>query len=118
MIFLGFVDSWAAVASGGLSLSENYLYTTEAFRAYYDHLTPRRRARRSCAGAVDVPRLVSNAVALLGPQEAGRRVAVLMEKREGDREDPPQMIFMLQEAAVHARRRPRDMASWSEARSR
>ena len=34
--------SWTrgpSVASGGLSLSENYLYTTEAFRAYYDHLT-------------------------------------------------------------------------------
>ena len=30
---------------------------------------------------VDVPRLVSNAVALLGPEEAGRRVAVLLEKR-------------------------------------
>ncbi len=40
VILLGFVDSWAAVASGGLSLSENHLYTVEAFRAYYDHLTP------------------------------------------------------------------------------
>ena len=39
VIFLGFVDSWASVASGGLSLSENYLYTTEAFNGYYDHLT-------------------------------------------------------------------------------
>ena len=38
MIFLGFVDSWASVASGGLSLSENYLYTTQAFRVH-DHLT-------------------------------------------------------------------------------
>src|SRR5206468_7950077 len=39
VIFLGFVDTWASVASGGLSLSENYLYTTQAFEAYYDHLT-------------------------------------------------------------------------------
>ena len=39
VIFLGFVDTWASVASGGLSLSENYLYTTEALRAYYDHLS-------------------------------------------------------------------------------
>ena len=30
-IFLGFVDSWASVASGGLSLSENYLYTNRRF---------------------------------------------------------------------------------------
>src|SRR5690606_31730392 len=40
VIFLGFVDSWASVASGGLSLSENYLYTTEAFAGYHDRLTP------------------------------------------------------------------------------
>ena len=39
IIFLGFVDSWASVASGGLSLSENYLYTTQALQGYYDHLT-------------------------------------------------------------------------------
>ena len=39
VVFLGFVDSWASVASGGLSLSENYLYTTGGFRAYLDHLT-------------------------------------------------------------------------------
>ena len=65
MIFLGFVDSWAAVASGGLSLSENYLYTTEAFRAYYDHLTP-DGALTIMRWKEDVPRLVSNAVALLG----------------------------------------------------
>src|SRR6059036_1219647 len=39
VIFMGFVDTWASVASGGLSLSENYLYTAQAFEAYYDHLT-------------------------------------------------------------------------------
>lgn len=33
------VDTWAAAASGAYSLSENFLYTTEAFLDYYDHLT-------------------------------------------------------------------------------
>jgi predicted membrane-bound spermidine synthase len=94
VILLGFVDSWAAVASGGLSLSENHLYTVEAFDAYEDHLTPDGELV-ILRWDVDVPRLVSNAVALLGPQEAGRRVAVLLEKRVGNREDPPQMIFIL-----------------------
>ncbi len=94
VILMGFVDSWAAVASGGLSLSENHLYTVEAFRAYYDHLTPDGEIA-ILRWSVDIPRLVSNAVALLGPQEAGRRVAVLLELREGNREDPPQMIFLL-----------------------
>ncbi len=93
VILLGFVDSWAAVASGGLSLSENHLYTTEAFRAYYDHLTP-DGALVILRWDVDVPRLVSNAIAVLGREEAGKRVAVLFEKR-GTRQDPSQMIFML-----------------------
>ena len=44
---------------------------------------------------VDVPRLVSNSVALLGAEEARQRIVVLFERREGDRENPPQMIFML-----------------------
>ncbi len=33
------VDTWAAAAAGAYSLSENFLYTTEAFLDYYDHLT-------------------------------------------------------------------------------
>jgi len=94
VILMGFVDSWAAVASGGLSLSENHLYTVEAFQAYYDHLTPGGLIA-ILRWNVDIPRLVANAVAMLGPEQAGRHVAVLLEKRSGNREDPPQMIFML-----------------------
>ena len=94
VILMGFVDSWAAVASGGLSLSENHLYTVEAFQAYSDHLTPDGEIA-ILRWDVDIPRLVSNAVAMLGAEEAGKRVAVLLETREGNREDPPQMIFIL-----------------------
>lgn len=94
VVLMGFVDSWAAVASGGLSLSENHLYTVEAFKAYLDHLTPDGQLV-ILRWDVDAPRLVSNAVALLGAGEAGRRVAVLLETREASLEDPPQMIFML-----------------------
>lgn len=32
------VDTWSALASGAYVLSENYLYTKEAFGEYYDHL--------------------------------------------------------------------------------
>ncbi len=35
------IDTWAAGGSGAFALSENSLYTVEAFRAYYDHLTDR-----------------------------------------------------------------------------
>ena len=33
------VDTWAASAAGAFALTENYLYTQEAFRNYWDHLT-------------------------------------------------------------------------------
>jgi hypothetical protein len=92
-IFLGFVDSWASVASGGLSLSENHLYTTEAFQAYYDHL--------SDDGILvilrwdnDIPRLVSNSVATLGAEAAAKRIVALLE-RQGEPGEPKQMLFML-----------------------
>jgi hypothetical protein len=106
VILLGFVDSWAAVASGGLSLSENHLYTTEAFLAYYDHLTPH--------GVLVILRFVTNAVRVLGAEAAGPRLAALLETR-GARDDPPQMIFML-------KRRPfteaetAEMMGWAQAR--
>jgi predicted membrane-bound spermidine synthase len=93
VILLGFVDSWASVASGGLSLSENYLYTTEAFRGYYSRLSDAGELA-ILRWTTDVPRLVSNSVALLGAEEASKRIAVLLEKREGST-DPPQMIFLL-----------------------
>jgi len=93
IILLGFVDSWASVASGGLSLSENYLYTTEAVRAYYDHLKP-DGILVILRWEMDIPRLVSNSVATLGPGEAAKRIVVLMEK-QANPNDYPQMLFML-----------------------
>src|SRR5215468_10344332 len=108
-IFLGFVDSWASVASGGLSLSENYLYTTQAFRAYYDHLTDDGILVIMRWGA-DIPQLVSNSVALLRVDEAAKRIAVLMEKR-GTSEDPPQMMFMLRKLSF-TEQQTADIMSW------
>src|SRR5205085_6149174 len=93
VILLGFVDSWASVASGGLSLSENYLYTTEAVRAYYDHLKD-NGVLVILRWEMDIPRLVSNSVATLGPREASKRIVVLMEKQANPK-DYPQMLFML-----------------------
>jgi hypothetical protein len=40
IIQITLIDTWAASVSGAYSLSENYLYTTEAFRSYLEHLTP------------------------------------------------------------------------------
>jgi hypothetical protein len=43
---------------------------------------------------IDLPRLVSNTVALLGVDEASKRLVALIEKRK-TLDEPPQMIFML-----------------------
>ncbi|HKE57827.1 MAG TPA: hypothetical protein VKB46_14035, partial [Pyrinomonadaceae bacterium] len=93
VILLGFVDSWASVASGGLSLSENYLYTAEAFRDYYNHLTD-NGILVILRWDSDVPRLVSNSVANLGAAEAAPRIVTLMEKDSAPNQ-PAQMLFML-----------------------
>ena len=84
VILLGFVDSWASVASGGLSLSENYLYTTEAFARYYDHLND--------DGMLVILRWdVGHAAPRLELGRAPRRrrgvasaIVALVEKREGE----------------------------------
>ncbi len=44
------VDTWASTAAGAFALSENNLYTTDAFRDYLSHLTPRRRDRVHALG--------------------------------------------------------------------
>src|SRR5947209_15767902 len=93
IILLGFVDSWASVASGGLSLSEIYLYAAVAFRAYYDHLSD-NGILVILRWDSDIPRLVSNSVAILGAEAAAKRIVTLMEKRSGS-SDPGQMLFML-----------------------
>jgi spermidine synthase len=109
IILLGFVDSWASVASGGLSLSENYLYTAEAFQAYYDHLTD-NGIMVILRWDSDIPRLVSNSVSNLGAEAAAQRIVTLMEKRTVA-DQPAQMLFML-------RKRPFTAAEVSEIRDK
>ena len=111
VIFLGFVDSWASVASGGLSLSENHLYTTQAFRAYYDHLTDDGMLV-ILRWDMDVPRLVSNSVALLGARDASERIVALLEKRSAPTE-PPQMLFLLRKRPFTAAETTEIITGWT-----
>ena len=60
------VDTWAATAAGAYSLSENSLYTVEAFDDYLDHLTDR--------GVLSMSRWVFDGLRLISlAQEAGAR---------------------------------------------
>jgi spermidine synthase len=60
------VDTWASTAAGAFALSENNLYTVEAFREYFDHLKP--------DGMIAITRWEFRK-----PREALRVVAVAME---------------------------------------
>ncbi len=60
------VDTWASTAAGAFALSENNLYTVEAFREYFDHLKP--------DGMIAITRWEFK-----HPREALRVVAVAME---------------------------------------
>ena len=60
------VDTWASTAAGAFALSENNLYTVEAFREYFDHLKP--------DGMIAITRWEFRR-----PREALRVVAVAME---------------------------------------
>jgi hypothetical protein len=60
------VDTWAATAAGAYSLSENSLYTVEAFQDYRAHLTER--------GVLSISRWVFDGLRLVSlAQEAGAR---------------------------------------------
>jgi spermidine synthase len=60
------VDTWASTAAGAFALSENSLYTVDAFREYFQHLKP--------DGMVCITRWEFSR-----PREALRLVAVAME---------------------------------------
>jgi hypothetical protein len=60
------VDTWAATAAGAYALSENSLYTVEAFDDYLDHLTD--------TGVLSISRWVFDGLRLISlAQEAGAR---------------------------------------------
>lgn len=76
------VDTWASTAAGAFALSENNLYTTDAFRDYLTHLTPDGLLTFTRWG-FDPPReslrlvsLAISALADLGEHDAWRHVLV------------------------------------------
>jgi hypothetical protein len=66
MIQASLVDTWAATSAGAYALTENSLYTVEAFDDYLDHLTDR--------GVLSISRWVFDGLRLVSlAQEAGAR---------------------------------------------
>jgi hypothetical protein len=82
------VDTWASTAAGAFALSENNLYTTDAFRDYLEHLTDDGLMAFTRWG-FDPPReslrllsLARAALAELGETDVSRHVIVVRENAE------------------------------------
>jgi hypothetical protein len=69
-IVIKLVDSWAAQLAGGYALSENYLYTVEAFKQYLNHLNGANGKLVMVRWSTELPRLVPLAIEAL--REYGR----------------------------------------------
>jgi hypothetical protein len=57
-IVIKLVDSWAAQLAGGYALSENYLYTVEAFKQYMQHLNGDNGMLVMVRWNIELPRLM------------------------------------------------------------
>lgn len=90
IIYVPFVDTWASVSSGGLGVSENFLYTVEGFQEYYDHLTDRGKIV-TVRWLIDTPRFVSTFVTLLENNEIPQKDAykhIIIVGSESIQKDP------------------------------
>jgi spermidine synthase len=80
VVLASLIDTWAASSAGAFALTENLLYTKEAFRNYYDHLTEDGILSIKRYHPFETPRLLETAFAAW--REAGaedpRRHALLL----------------------------------------
>jgi spermidine synthase len=89
LIVASMVDTWAATAAGAFALSENNLYTVEAFSEYLDRLSPDgvlSMTRWRQDPPVQLLRLVSLGRAALsarGVEDAGRHFLIVRGPWEG-----------------------------------
>jgi len=81
------VDTWASTAAGAFALSENSLYTTEAFSEYFQHLKPdgmvavTRWEFEKPREALRVVSVAMNALHQLGVPDAARHFIVISESQ-------------------------------------
>ncbi len=88
------VDTWASTAAGAFALSENNLYTVEAFREYFDHLKP--------DGMIAITRWEFSK-----PREALRVVSQAMEAlREMGVKDSSQNFIVVSDGSLDTDGRP------------
>ena len=92
-IVIKLVDSWAAQLAGGYALSENYLYTVEAFKQYLNHLNGANGKLVMVRWSTELPRLVPLAIEALREYERGTGNQHDISKQILVVEDSPGLTF-------------------------
>ncbi|HYA83881.1 MAG TPA: hypothetical protein VEH06_10595, partial [Candidatus Bathyarchaeia archaeon] len=92
-IVIKLVDSWAAQLAGGYALSENYLYTVEAFKQYLNHLNGVNGKLVMVRWSTELPRLVPLAIQALREYERGTSDQHDISKQILLVEDSPGLTF-------------------------
>lgn len=92
-IVIKLVDSWAAQLAGGYALSENYLYTVEAFKEYLDHLNGDNGKLVMVRWNIELPRLMPLVIESLRQQETMGKSIEDISRRILVVEDRPGLSF-------------------------
>jgi hypothetical protein len=79
IILASLIDTWAASAAGAFALTENLLYTTDAFRDYYEHLTEDGLLSVSRWHPLETPRLLATGLEAWSEMGAPRLLATGLE---------------------------------------
>src|SRR5205085_9384867 len=85
VIQMTLVDTWASTAAGAFALSENSLYTADAFREYFQHLKPdgmiaiTRWEFREPREALRVVSVATDALQKLGVADPARHFIVVSD---------------------------------------
>jgi hypothetical protein len=92
-IVIKLVDSWAAQLAGGYALSENYLYTVEAFKQYLSHLNENSGMLVMVRWNFELPTLVPLVAESLRQQEDEKGSIHDISKQVLIVEDNPGLFF-------------------------
>ena len=102
LIQASWIDTWAATAAGAFVLSENSLYTREAWRIFLDHLTPSGIVTFSRYYQADNPREAARLTALAraalldrGVAEPERNIMLVATRQVPDRRRGPTATILV-----------------------
>jgi hypothetical protein len=99
-IVIKLVDSWAAQLAGGYALSENYLYTVEAFKQYLRHLDGNNGMLVMVRWSTELPRLMPLVVESLRQEETEKSIQEIA-KQIMVVEDRPGLTFGSDDQRIH-----------------